>query len=91
LRELCKGNKCFVITLIPLALLKDPRRLVGLDFELFHPFFLGFLRGGFLCYGFGGLLEGLGIRCICTIIWSGTPPTHAREPKAFQRLGPPAV
>jgi glycosyltransferase involved in cell wall biosynthesis len=29
LRELCKGNKCFVITLIPLALLKDLRRLIG--------------------------------------------------------------
>jgi glycosyltransferase involved in cell wall biosynthesis len=29
LRELCRGNKCFVITLIPLALLRDLRRLVG--------------------------------------------------------------
>jgi glycosyltransferase involved in cell wall biosynthesis len=29
LRELCKGNRCLVITLIPLASLKDLRRLVG--------------------------------------------------------------
>jgi hypothetical protein len=29
LRELCKGNKCFVITLISLALLRDLRGLVG--------------------------------------------------------------
>jgi glycosyltransferase involved in cell wall biosynthesis len=28
LRELCKGNKCFIITLIPLALLKELRRLI---------------------------------------------------------------
>jgi len=26
-----------------------------------------------------------------SIIWSGIPPTLAREPKAFQRLGPSAV
>jgi glycosyltransferase involved in cell wall biosynthesis len=29
LRELCKGNECFIITLIPLALLKELRRLIG--------------------------------------------------------------
>ncbi len=29
LRELCKGNKCFIITLIPFALLKELRRLIG--------------------------------------------------------------
>jgi glycosyltransferase involved in cell wall biosynthesis len=29
LRELCKDNKCFIITLIPLALLKELRRLIG--------------------------------------------------------------
>jgi len=29
LRELCKDNKCFIITLIPLALLKELKRLIG--------------------------------------------------------------
>jgi hypothetical protein len=34
LRELCRGNKCFIITLISLALLKEPRRLIsGLQAE----------------------------------------------------------
>jgi hypothetical protein len=34
LRELCRSNKCFIITLIPLTLLKELRRLIsGLQTE----------------------------------------------------------
>lgn len=74
MRELCKGNKCFVITLIPLALLKDLRRLVGLDFEPFHPFFVfsGFSeRWRIFVLWLRGLLEGLGSRCICLLFGPG--------------------
>jgi len=35
LRELCKGNECFIITLIPFALFKELRRLIG-EFQAEH-------------------------------------------------------